>query len=253
MWRATVLTLFPAMFPGPLGLSLAGRALAAGVWALEARDLRAYATDKHRSVDDTPFGGGAGMVMRPDVLDAALADADDGRPLIYLSPRGAPLTQPRAIELAAGPGVVLLCGRYEGIDQRVIEARSLVELSVGDYVLSGGEPAALVVLDACVRLLPGVMGAPASADDESFSDGLLEYPHYTRPAEWNGRAVPPVLISGHHGEVAAWRRAEAERLTRQRRPDLWAAYHRNSDMPAAAVAQAAVAPYEPRVCERTER
>jgi tRNA (guanine37-N1)-methyltransferase len=253
MWRATVLTLFPAMFPGPLGLSLAGRALAAGVWALEARDLRAYATDKHRSVDDTPFGGGAGMVMRPDVLDAALADADDGRPLIYLSPRGAPLTQPRAIELAAGPGVVLLCGRYEGIDQRVIEARSLVELSVGDYVLSGGEPAALVVLDACVRLLPGVMGAPASADDESFSDGLLEYPHYTRPAEWNGRAVPPVLISGHHGEVAAWRRAEAERLTRQRRPDLWAAYHRNSDMPAAAVAQAAAAPYEPRVCERTER
>jgi tRNA (guanine37-N1)-methyltransferase len=253
MWRATVLTLFPQMFPGPLGLSLAGRALAAGVWSLEARDLRSYATDKHRSVDDTPFGGGAGMVMRPDVLDAALADADDGRPLIYLSPRGAPLTQKRATELATGPGVVLLCGRYEGIDQRVIEARTLIELSVGDYVLSGGEPGALVVLDACVRLLPGVMGTPASADDESFSDGLLEYPHYTRPAEWNGRAVPPVLISGHHGEVAAWRRAEAERLTRQRRPDLWAAYHRNPDMPAAAVAQAAAAPYEPRFCERTDR
>jgi tRNA (guanine37-N1)-methyltransferase len=248
-----VLTLFPPMFPGPLGLSLAGRALAAGVWSLEARDLRGYATDKHRSVDDTPFGGGAGMVMRADVLDAALADAADGRPMIYLSPRGAKLTQARAVDLAAGPGVVLLCGRYEGIDERVIEARGLLELSVGDYVLSGGEPAALVVLDACVRLLPGVMGAAASAAEESFSDGLLEYPQYTKPAEWNGRAVPAVLVGGHHGQVAAWRRAEAERLTRQRRPDLWAAYHRHSDMTDAAVAQAAAAPYETGFCERTDR
>ena len=243
-WRATVLTVFPAMFPGPLGLSLAGRALQSGLWSLDPRDLRAYATDRHRSIDDTPFGGGAGMVMRPDVLDAALADSDDGRPLLCLSPRGERLTQSRAAQLAAGPGVVLLCGRYEGIDQRVIDARGLTELSIGDYVLSGGEPAALVLLDACVRLLPGVMGAAASADEESFAAGLLEYPHYTRPADWNGRAVPPVLISGHHAEVARWRHEQAERLTQERRPDLWAAYQAERraassptpDMPRAAVA-----------------
>jgi tRNA (guanine37-N1)-methyltransferase len=223
-WRATVLTLFPAMFPGPLGTSLAGRALDRGLWSLEARDIRDHAADRHRTVDDTPFGGGAGMVMRPDVLDAALAAADDGRPAIYLSPRGRKLTQARVRDLAAGPGAVLLCGRYEGVDERVIEARGLEEISIGDYVLSGGEPAALVLLDACVRLLPGVMGAAASADEESFSGALLEYPHYTRPAEWRGLAVPAVLLSGHHAEVAAWRRAAAERITRERRPDLWAAY-----------------------------
>ena len=225
-WRATVLTLFPEMFPGPLGHSLAGRALASGAWSVTAADLRAHGLGPHRSVDDTPFGGGAGMVMRADVLDASLAGSLDDRPAICLSPRGAPFTQALARELAAGPGVVLLCGRYEGIDQRVIDARALMEISVGDYVLSGGEPAALVLLDACVRLLPGVMGAAASADEESFSAGLLEYPHYTRPADWRGRAVPPVLLSGHHAEIAAWRRAEAERITRERRPDLWATLQR---------------------------
>lgn len=222
-WRASVLTLFPAMFPGPLGQSLAGRALDRGLWTLDAHDIRAHATDRHRSVDDTPFGGGAGMVMRPDVLDAALAAHDDGRPAIYLTPRGAPLTQARVRSLAAGPGLVVLCGRYEGVDQRVIEARTLVEVSVGDYVLSGGEPAALVLLDACVRLLPGVMGAAESARDESFADGLLEYPHYTRPAEWQGRRVPDALLSGNHAEIAAWRAGRAAEVTRQRRPDLWAA------------------------------
>lgn len=221
-WRATVLTLYPEMFPGPLGRSLAGRAQDRGLWSLDTRDLRAFATDRHRSVDDTPFGGGAGMVMRPDVLDAALAATDDGRPMICLTPRGERLTQARVAALAAGPGLVALCGRFEGIDQRVIEARGLIELSIGDYVLSGGEPAALVLLDACVRLLPGVMGEPASAAEESFSDGLLEYPHYTRPADWNGRPVPPVLLSGNHGQIAGWRRAAAEQLTRERRPDLWA-------------------------------
>jgi tRNA (guanine37-N1)-methyltransferase len=224
-WRASVLTLFPEMFPGPLGVSLAGRALARGVWSLEARDIRVHATDRHRTVDDTPFGGGAGMVMRPDVVDAALAACADERPALYLTPRGRLLDQALVRELACGPGVVLLCGRYEGVDQRVIEARGLREVSIGDYVLSGGEPAALVLLDACVRLLHGVMGAPASAEEESFSAGLLEYPHYTRPAEWQGRRVPEVLLSGHHAEVAAWRRAEAERITRERRPDLWAARH----------------------------
>ena len=224
-WRATVLTLFPAIFPGPLAHSLAGRALAEGAWSLDATDIRDATTDRHRSVDDTPFGGGAGMVLRPDVLDAALAPHDDGRPLVCLTPRGAPLTQARVQALAAGPGIVLLCGRYEGIDQRVIEARRMTEISIGDYVLSGGEPAAIVLLDACVRLLPGVMGAAESALDESFSDGLLEYPHYTRPAEWQGRAVPDVLLGGNHAAIAAWRRAEAERLTRDRRPDLWSARH----------------------------
>ena len=231
-FRATVLTLFPEMFPGMLGLSLAGRALG-GAWSLEARDIRAHAAGPHRRVDDTPFGGGAGMVMRPDVLDAALADCADERPAIVLSPRGTPLTQGIVRSLADGPGVVLLCGRYEGIDQRVIEARGLREVSVGDYVLSGGEPAALVLLDACVRLLPGVMGASDSATEESFAAGLLEYPHYTRPAEWNGRRVPDVLLSGHHAAIAAWRQGAAEAVTRERRPDLWAP-HAARAAPAAA-------------------
>ena len=227
-WRASVLTLFPGMFPGPLGQSLAGRGLSGGAWSLEVREIREVATDRHRKVDDTPFGGGAGMVMRPDIIDAALALVADDRPMIYLTPRGRPLSQARVRDLAAGPGVVLLCGRFEGVDERVIEARGLEEVSIGDYVLSGGEPAALVLLDACVRLLPGVMGAAESASEESFSPGayagLLEYPHYTRPAAWQGRAVPDVLLSGHHAAVAAWRRGEAERITRERRPDLWAAY-----------------------------
>jgi tRNA (guanine37-N1)-methyltransferase len=223
-WHAAILTLFPAMFPGPLGHSLAGRALAEGLWSFSACDIRDHATDRHRTVDDTPFGGGAGMVMRPDVLDTALAAQPADLPAIYLTPRGRTLTQARARDLAAGPGVVLLCGRYEGIDQRVIEARDIEEISVGDYVLSGGEPAALVLLDACIRLLPGVMGAAESADEESFSGGLLEYPHYTRPADWQGRRVPEILLSGHHAAIATWRRAEAERITRDRRPDLWVAH-----------------------------
>ncbi len=222
-WRASVLTLFPDMFPGPLGQSLAGRALERGLWSLRAHDIRTHATDRHRTVDDTPFGGGAGMVMRPDVLDAALAGVADGRPAIYLTPRGAPLTQATVRDLARGPGVVLLCGRYEGVDQRVVEARGLLEISIGDYVLSGGELPAMVLLDACVRLLPGVMGAAESAEEESFAACLLEYPQYTRPAEWQGRRVPDVLLSGHHAEIAAWRRQESERITRERRPDLWAA------------------------------
>jgi len=223
-WRATVLTLFPEMFPGPLGLSLAGRALASGLWSLDAVNIRDFATDRHRTVDDTPFGGGAGMVLRPDVLDVAVASVADDRPLLCLTPRGAPFTQEDAARLAAGPGAILLAGRYEGVDQRVIEARAMRDISIGDYVLSGGELPALVVLDACVRLLPGVMGAADSAAEESFAGCLLEYPHYTRPAEWQGRAVPEVLLSGHHAAVAAWRRAEAERITRARRPDLWARY-----------------------------
>jgi tRNA (guanine37-N1)-methyltransferase len=221
-WRATVFTLFPAMFPGPLGQSLAGKAQEQGRWALDIRDIRDAASDKHRTVDDTPFGGGAGMVMRPDVLDAAIGP-DDERPLLYLSPRGAPLTQARVRALAAGAGVRLLCGRYEGVDQRLLDARAAEEVSIGDYVLSGGELPALVLLDACVRLLPGVMGAATSADEESFSAGLLEYPHYTRPAEWRGRDVPTVLLSGHHAAIAAWRRHQAEALTQRRRPDLWQA------------------------------
>jgi tRNA (guanine37-N1)-methyltransferase len=225
-WRASVLTLFPEMFPGPLGLSLAGKALRENRWSLDTHDIRAFATDRHRSVDDTPFGGGAGMVMRPDVVNAAAeaaAATNPGAPLICLTPRGRLLDQAMVRELAAGPGVVLLCGRYEGVDQRVIEARGMVELSVGDVVLSGGEIAALLLLDACVRLLPGVMGAAESAAEESHGpEGLLEYPHYTRPAEWQGRAIPEVLLSGHHAEVAKWRRAQAEGITRERRPDLWA-------------------------------
>jgi tRNA (guanine37-N1)-methyltransferase len=226
MWHATVLTIFPEMFPGPLGLSLAGKALAAGLWTLDAVDIRAHASDKHRSVDDTPAGGGPGMVMRVDVLaravDAAVP-ADDPRPRLAMSPRGVPLTQQRVAALAKGSGAVILCGRFEGVDQRFIEGRSFEEVSIGDYVLSGGEIAAFVLLDACVRLLPGVMGKEASGAEESFSHGLLEYPQYTRPQVWEGRSIPAVLTSGDHAKVEAWRRAEAERLTRARRPDLWAA------------------------------
>src|SRR5436305_3591738 len=223
IWRATVLTLFPDMFPGPLGVSLAGKALASGLWALEARDIRDSATDGHRSVDDTPAGGGPGMVLRADVLAAAIDAADTGqaRPRLLMSPRGRPLTQSRVTELAAGPGPLIVCGRFEGIDERVIAARALEEVSIGDYVLSGGEIAALALIDACVRLLPGVMGKQASGADESFSEGLLEYPQYTRPQEFEGRPIPEILISGDHARVAAWRRAEAEALTRERRPDLW--------------------------------
>jgi tRNA (guanine37-N1)-methyltransferase len=223
-WCTTVLTLFPEMFPGPLGVSLAGRALASGLWTLEARDIRASATDKHRSVDDTPAGGGPGMVLRADVLAAAIdaADAGQSRPRLLMSPRGRPLTQSLVKELAAGPGPLIVCGRFEGVDQRVIEARDLQEISIGDYVLSGGEIAAMALIDACVRLLPGVMGKQASGEDESFSDGLLEYPQFTRPQEFEGRGIPEILVSGDHAKVAAWRRAEAEALTRARRPDLWA-------------------------------
>jgi tRNA (guanine37-N1)-methyltransferase len=225
LWRATVLTLFPEMFPGPLGVSLAGKALASGLWTLDARDIRASATDRHRSVDDTPAGGGPGMVLRADVLAAAIdaVEAVEGRPRLVMSPRGRPLTQARVAELAAGPGPLIVCGRFEGIDQRVIDARGLEEVSIGDYVLSGGEIAALTLIDACVRLLPGVMGRLASGTDESFSDGLLEYPQYTRPQAFEGRQIPDVLISGDHAKVARWRLAEAEALTAVRRPDLWAA------------------------------
>jgi tRNA (guanine37-N1)-methyltransferase len=228
MWQASVLTIFPDMFPGPLGGSLAGRALAAGAWSLDVIDIRNFATDKHRSVDDTPAGGGPGMVMKPDVLGRAIdaaAGAGDARPRLLMSPRGAPLTQARVEALAAGLGVALVCGRFEGVDERVIAARGLEEVSIGDYVLSGGEIAALALLDACVRLLPGVMGAAASGAEESFADGLLEYPHYTRPQLWEGRSIPEILTSGDHGKIAAWRRAEAERVTMERRPDLWANRH----------------------------
>ncbi len=239
-WHATVLTLFPEMFPGPLGVSLAGKALAAGLWQLETRDIRASATDRHRTVDDTPAGGGPGMVLRADVLARAIDHAEKhaqdhaqghvqdhdhaapGRPRLLMSPRGRPLTQAKVRELASGPGPLIVCGRFEGIDQRVIEARELEEVSIGDYVLSGGEVAAMALLDACVRLLPGVMGSVSSGEDESFSDGLLEYPQYTRPQEFEGRGIPQVLLSGDHARVAAWRHAQAEALTRTRRPDLWA-------------------------------
>src|SRR3954468_18169567 len=229
-WRATVLTLFPEMFPGPLGVSLAGKALASGLWALETRDIRDSTTDRHRSVDDTPAGGGPGMVLRADVLATAIDAAGplDGRPRLVMSPRGRPLTQARVLELAAGPGPLIVCGRFEGIDQRVIEARDLEEVSIGDYVLSGGEIAAFALIDACVRLLPGVMGKLASGTEESFSDGLLEYPQYTRPQAFEGRTIPETLTSGDHARVAAWRRAESEALTRARRPDLWAIKSRQS-------------------------
>src|SRR5664279_6585526 len=227
-WRATVLTLFPEMFPGPRGVSLAGKALAAGLWALEARDIRDSATDRHRSVDDTPAGGGPGMVLRADVLAAAINAADvasdrpTDRPRLLMSPRGRPLTQSRVAELAAGPGPLIVCGRFEGVDQRVITARQLEELSIGDYVLSGGEIAAFALVDACVRLLPGVMGKLDSGAEESFSEGLLEYPQFTRPQAFEGRPIPEILTSGDHARVAAWRKAEAEALTKARRPDLWA-------------------------------
>jgi tRNA (guanine37-N1)-methyltransferase len=225
MWRATVLSIFPDMFPGPLGASLAGKASAKGLWSLAAVDIRNFATDRHRMVDDTPAGGGPGMVMKPDVLGRAIdAVAADDRPRLLMSPRGEPLTQARVRDLAAGPGIVAVCGRFEGVDERVIAGRRLIEVSIGDYVLSGGELAAMVLIDACVRLIPGVMGKEASGADESFSANLVEYPQFTRPQIWEGHAIPEVLTSGDHGKVDAWRRAEAERTTRERRPDLWAAY-----------------------------
>jgi tRNA (guanine37-N1)-methyltransferase len=209
------------MFPGPLGHSLAGRALSEGLWALETVDIRAFARDKHRSVDDAPFGGGPGMVMRPDVLDAAIAGAGGVGPLILLSPRGPQLEQERVLELAAMPGVTLICGRFEGVDERVLEARAVEELSLGDFVLSGGEPAAIALIDACLRLIPGVLGCAETLSEESFAEGLLEYPQYTRPQLWQGRPVPEVLVSGDHRRIREWRHAQAERLTRERRPDLW--------------------------------
>lgn len=223
-WTARVLTLFPAMFPGPLAHSLAGKALEEGIWRIEAVDIRGFARDKHRTVDDAPFGGGPGMVMRPDVVDAAIEATPGPGPLLYLSPRGRPLDQARIESLAREPGVRLLCGRFEGIDERVLEARAVEEVSIGDFVLSGGEPAALVLIDAVVRLLPGVVGDAAALAEESFTRGLLEYPHYTRPQNWQGRAVPEVLLSGHHEEVRRWRQAQAEAATRQRRPELWQRY-----------------------------
>jgi tRNA (guanine37-N1)-methyltransferase len=233
-WTATVLTLFPEMFPGPLGHSLAGKALAANLWALETMDLRAFAGNRHGTVDDAPFGGGPGLVMRPDVVDAALdytlsRDTEAARPIVYMTPRGRTFDQARARALAEGPGVIVLCGRYEGVDQRVLEARAIEEISLGDFVLSGGEPAALAMIDAAVRLLPGVMGAEESLEEESFSSGLLEYPHYTRPQIWEGRAVPDVLTSGHHERVRSWRHTQAEETTKTRRPDLWARYQASRD------------------------
>jgi len=225
MWRASVLTIFPDMFPGPLGHSLAGKALAGKLWSLDVIDIRAHATDRHRTVDDTPAGGGPGMVMKADVLAAALdALPADKRSRLLMSPRGTPLTQARVQKLAVDTGVVIVCGRFEGVDERLIAGRNLEEVSVGDYVLSGGEIGALAVLDASIRLIPGVMGKEASSTEESFADGLLEYPQYTRPPVWEGRPIPEVLLSGDHAKVAAWRRSEAERLTRERRGDLWAAY-----------------------------
>jgi tRNA (guanine37-N1)-methyltransferase len=233
MWRATTLTIFPEMFPGPLGLSLAGKARDKGLWSLDAVDIRDHATDRHRTVDDTPAGGGPGMVMRADVLaraiDAVVAAGDsvaggNPRPCLLMSPRGVPLTQARVQALAAGPGVVLVCGRFEGVDERAIQARGLEEVSLGDFVLSGGEIAALALLDACIRLIPGVMGHDASGTEESFAGGLLEYPQYTRPQVFEGLNIPETLVSGDHGRVSAWRKAESERLTAERRPDLWAAY-----------------------------
>ena len=225
MWRASILTIFPEMFPGPLALSLAGKALASGVWSLDTHDIRDAASDRHRTVDDTPAGGGPGMVMKADVLARAIdAVPPDARPRLLMSPRGAPLTQSRVARLAAGQGAVIVCGRFEGVDERLIAARQLEEVSLGDFVLSGGEPAAIALLDACVRLLPGVMGKEASIAEESFADGLLEYPQYTRPPLWEGQPIPEVLLSGDHAKVKAWRQAEAERLTHERRPDLWAAY-----------------------------
>jgi tRNA (guanine37-N1)-methyltransferase len=223
-WHAAVLTIFPEMFPGPLGLSLAGRALANGVWRLDVSDIRDFANDKHRSVDDTPCGGGAGMVMRPDVLDAAIRANRGPGPLVYMTPRGRLMDQALVRELAAGPGATVLCGRFEGVDQRVLEANEAVEVSLGDFVLSGGELPALALLDAVIRLLPGVLGNQETLAEESFEAGLLEYPHYTRPAVWQGREVPEVLLSGHHKNIEAWRRRRAEEITQARRPDLWGRY-----------------------------
>ena len=220
-FAATVLTLYPDLFPGPLGATLAGRALAEGRWSLDAVQIRDFATDKHRSVDDRPAGGGAGMVLRADVVATALDSVVDARPVLAMTPRGAPLTQARVRDLAAGSGAVVLCGRFEGFDERLFEARNVEQLSIGDYILSGGEMAALVLLDACIRLIPGVMGAPDSGVDESFETGLLEYPHYTRPVTWEGRTIPEVLRSGDHARIAAWRHARAVEDTRLRRPDLW--------------------------------
>ena len=225
-----LLTLYPEMFPGPLGQSLAGTALENGLWAYETVDIRAFASDKHRSVDDTPFGGGVGMVMRPDVVDRAIRSVEPlNGPLIYLTPRGRVLDQERVRSLAEEREVALLCGRFEGVDQRVLDAHDVEEISLGDFVLSGGEPAALVLMDAVIRLLPGVMGKLASGEEESFETGLLEYPHYTRPAEWDGRGVPEVLLSGHHAKIDAWRREQAEAVTKDRRPDLWARHVKQRD------------------------
>jgi tRNA (guanine37-N1)-methyltransferase len=234
-WQATVLTLFPEMFPGPLGVSLAGNGLQNGTWALKTLDIRAFAADKHRSVDDTPAGGGPGMVMRVDVLakavDAAIA-LSSASPLLAMTPRGKPLTQARVTELAQGPGITLICGRFEGFDDRLFAARPIEEVSIGDYVLSGGEPAALVLLDACIRLLPGIVGAAQTLAEESFEGGLLEYPHFTRPREFEGRTIPEVLLSGDHARIAAWRKTQAEERTRLWRPDLWERYARSyTDMP----------------------
>ncbi|WP_316858344.1 tRNA (guanosine(37)-N1)-methyltransferase TrmD [uncultured Cohaesibacter sp.] len=231
-WRATVLTLFPDMFPGPLGTTLAGRALENGLWSLDTLHIRDFAEGKHRNVDDTPAGGGAGMVLRPDVLARAIDHATgegDQRPRILLSPRGKPLTQEKVRELKDADGVILLCGRFEGVDQRVIDGRQLEEISIGDYILSGGELGAMVLMDAVVRLLPGVMGKVASGEDESFESGLLEYPHYTRPTEWEGRDIPEILTSGHHGNIAKWRHEQSVALTKERRPDLYEAWEREKE------------------------
>jgi len=228
MWRASILTLYPEMFPGPLGISLSGEALVREKWSLEARNIREFGQGRHRNVDDTPAGGGPGMVIRADVLAQAIdALGEDGRPRLLMSPRGAPLTQARVRELAAGDGAVIVCGRFEGVDQRIIEARGLEEVSIGDYVLSGGELGAMVLIDACVRLLPGVMGGDTSGEEESFENGLLEYPHYTRPLSFEERQIPEILRSGHHKNIAAWRRAQSEALTQHRRPDLWEKFNQN--------------------------
>jgi tRNA (guanine37-N1)-methyltransferase len=228
-WTATVLTLFEEMFPGSLGQSLAGQGLKDGLWTLETLDIRSFASDKHRSVDDTPFGGGPGMVMRADVIDAAIEKIKAEkhvRPLIYLSPRGCPLDQKRVQELAVGPGLTLLCGRYEGVDERLLEVHEIEEVSLGDFIMSGGEPAAIAMIDACVRLLPGIMGSDVSGVEESFEQGLLEYPHYTRPQAWRGIAVPEVLLSGHHEKIKEWRKRQSEEMTKERRPDLWDRYEK---------------------------
>ncbi|MEQ9347639.1 MAG: tRNA (guanosine(37)-N1)-methyltransferase TrmD [Thalassospira sp.] len=233
VWQAKVATLFPEMFPGVLGQSLAGRALENGIWSLDVKDIRDHATDRHRTVDDNPFGGGAGMVMRPDIVDAALCELRASAPqlpLIYLSPRGKVLNQKRCRELAVGPGAILLCGRYEGIDQRVLDEHQAEEVSIGDYILMGGELPAMVLIESCIRLIEGTVNTIASVDEESFETGLLEYPHYTRPANWNGRDVPEILLSGHHAKVQAWRHAQAEEITRERRPDLWDRYVANGNI-----------------------